>query len=261
MVIGRDHDEAPALGLSDAEEKAGVRFLVDHGVRARIAPHAVAAHLVGPVVLVDHGVEDRLAVGRPDDIAVGVLDGPVDDRSGCDVADEEAVALRAVEVQRVGEAAVVVTVLAVPDPEIGLALGLAVAVQQQRFRRFILARCAAVERMLAALDIAAVVGPRPVRCRHRGIVLLHASAHLGVERLPERRVGSEEGLRVGVLGLQVGADLRVERLGLAHDPLPVGILEPGVIVAARDAVQRRRNGPSGRSGRLGSGHGGTHGGA
>ena len=90
--------------------------------------------------------------------------------------------------------------------------------------------------MLAALDVAAVVGPRAVGGRNRGVVLLHATAHLGDERLPERRVGSEEVIGVGVLGLQIGADVGIERLGLAHHPLPLSILEPGVVVAARDAM-------------------------
>ena len=251
MVVGRDHDEALALRLAESDEETGVRFLVDHGIRARIAADPVAAHLVGAVVLVDHGVEDGLTVGGPDDIAVRVFDRPVDDRAGRDVADEEAITLRAVEVEGVGEAAVVVTVLAVPDPEIGLALGLAVAVEQQDLCRLVVARGAAEERMLAAFDVAAVVGPCSVWRGHRGVVLLHAPAHLGVERLPERRVGCQEGLGMGVLGLQIGADFGIECIRLAHHPLPVGILEPGVVVAAGDPVQRGRDGPSGRNGGFG----------
>ena len=262
MVVGRNQDEAPALGLAEPEEEAGVGFFVDHRVHARGAD-PVAAHLPGAVVLVEHGIEHGLAVGaqtaspwRP---RWGPVDGPVDDRAGGDIADEEPVALRAVEVEGVGEAAVVGAMLAVADPEIGLPLRLAVAVEQQHLRRFVVAGRAAVERMLAAVHVADVVGPVAIGRGHRRLVLLHAPAHLGVERLPQRLVGREEGVRVGVLGLQVGADLRVERVGLAHDPLPVGILEPGVIVAAGDPVQRRRDGLAGRDGGRGggSGHGGT----
>ena len=117
MVVRRYHDEAPALRLVDVDEEAGVGLLVDHRVRAR-GTHSVAAHLVGTLVLVDHGVEHGLAVGSPDGIATGILDGPVDNGAALDIADEEPVALRTVEVERVGKAAVIGAVPAGADFEI-----------------------------------------------------------------------------------------------------------------------------------------------
>jgi hypothetical protein len=52
-------------------------------------------------------------------------------------------------------------------------------------------------------------------------------------------------LAIGVLGVEVGADLRVEDGGLAHDLLPVLCLQPSVIVDQFDAM------PSGHCGTAG----------
>src|SRR6516165_11204261 len=71
--------------------------------------------------------------------------------------------------------------------------------------------------VLAPLAITAEIRKRPVGRWHGGIVLLDPSLHLGEQlRLKIGRVG-EGGVRVGVLRLKVGTDLRVERGWIAHD--------------------------------------------
>ena len=118
---------------------------------------------------------------------------------------------------------------------IGLALRLLVAVEQD----LLLAAAAwppAQARILAAGDVAHEVLVSPVRSRHRAVVFLDARFHLGIERrLQLARIG-QRGVGVGVLRLQVGADLLIEHRGVAHHLLPVAGAQPGVLVDQLDAV-------------------------
>ena len=94
--------------------------------------------------------------------------------------------------------------------EVGLAFRLPVAVEQDLFRRLVVARRPAMDRVFAALDIADIVEPAPVGRRDGAVVLLDPPAHLVIERFAKIDVGSEKGVLVCVLGLQIGADFRVE---------------------------------------------------
>jgi hypothetical protein len=121
--------------------------------------------------------------------------------------------------------------------EIGLAFGLMVAVEQDDFLAAV-ARGAEIARLLAALLVGRTISERPVLHRHGRIVLLDAAAHFVEQRRPELgRVGHERFL-VGVLGLEMGADRRIEHGGVPEHLLPIVGAQPGIIVYALDAVMR-----------------------
>ncbi len=127
------------------------------------------------------------------------------------------------------------TVLRAAEIPVRLALGLDIAVEEDGLGAPV-ARSAAEQRILAAGNEARVVGERAVRRRHRAVVLLEPALHLGKEiALQQVRVGK---LRVAerVLGLEVGANFRIECPRIAHDLLPVVRPEPGIVVDELEPV-------------------------
>jgi hypothetical protein len=96
--------------------------------------------------------------------------------------------------------------------------------------------------VLAALAIADEIRIGAVRARHRGVVLLDASFHFGKQRFLQLFGVGERGLGVGVLGLEIAADLRVEHGRIAHHLAPIVRAQPGVVVRQRDAVPGRNLG-------------------
>jgi hypothetical protein len=112
--------------------------------------------------------------------------------------------------------------------EVALALGLAVAVEEQFLdttrvhgRR---ARPATEQRVLPAGDVAAIIGKGPVGGRVSPIVLLDARLHLSEQRLTQARLGRHHGFGMGVFRLQIGADVGIEQGRIAHDLTPTQIL-------------------------------------
>ena len=103
------------------------------------------------------------------------------------------------------------------------------------------ARRAADHGMLPAIAIATEIGIRPVGRGHRGVVLLDAAPHLGKQCLPQSAGSRERRLRVGVLGLEIGADRGIEFARIAHHGLPVRRFQPSIIIDERDAVARDRD--------------------
>ncbi len=136
------------------------------------------------------------------------------------------------------------------EAEIGLARRLLVAVEQH-LPVAALARLAEVARLLAAGDERGAVGIGAVLHGNGAVVFLDAPLHLGKQRLLQRlRVGHGR-LLVGVLGLQMGADLRVKNGGIAEHRLPVIVAQPGIVVRSGDAVARVGHGLFRRDGRGG----------
>ena len=124
------------------------------------------------------------------------------------------------------------------DAEISVRLGERIAVEQDLLLAAG-ARHAAEQRMLPANDEAAVIGESAVRSRHAGVVLLDTALHLGEQLRLELFGVGHDGLRVGVLGVEIGPDLGIEQSGIAHHRLPVVGAKPGVIVNPLDAVIAR----------------------
>ena len=74
VVVGRDRDEAPRLGLADADEEAGMAVLVDDDVGRLLGADDMAIDPRRPVVLVHPDIEEGLAVAGPHRVAGGALD-------------------------------------------------------------------------------------------------------------------------------------------------------------------------------------------
>jgi hypothetical protein len=86
------------------------------------------------------------------------------------------------------------------------------------------------------------VGKRAVGGGDGGIVLLDPCPHLGNEGvLQAGDVGSRR-VGIGVLLVEIGADVGCQRCGLAHHLLPVVGPQPAVVVGARDAEMGRGHG-------------------
>ena len=132
--------------------------------------------------------------------------------AGGGLDDVDRVELRALGIDGIGDQPVVGAVGDAGDAEIGVRLGERIAVEQDLLLAAV-ARHAAEQRMLPADDEAAVIGEGAVRSRHAGVILLDTALHLGEQlRLELFRVG-HDGLRVGVLGFEIGPDLGIERAG------------------------------------------------
>jgi hypothetical protein len=117
------------------------------------------------------------------------------------------------------------------DVEIGQPLRKAVAVQQ--YLAFAAGtRLPAEERMLAAGDIGAEIGPLAVGRGNGGVILLHPALHLQKQLVLKRRGLFHRRCRIVVLGFEIGANIGGERLRLTHHLLPVFGAQPGIVIGA-----------------------------
>jgi hypothetical protein len=121
--------------------------------------------------------------------------------------------------------------------EVRQALGHGVAVEQHLDLAAI-ARCASDRFVLAAGIELPEIGERPVRLWHARIVFLDAATHFVDQRLLQPLQRPEKRLGVSVLGLEIGPDIGIEQGGVAQHLLPVGVLQPGIVVDHRDAMHR-----------------------
>ena len=247
VVVDIDGEVRAGLGLADPDVEAGIVLAIDQDVvRSRRAGN-VAPDLDRAVVVVEADIEHRLAVAGPDDAAarVGHLVGEV--AAGGEVADADGERLRALVVDGVGEQSMVMAVGDGAELPVGLVRGFLVAVEQHGLGAAG-ARLPAYERVLAAGDVAHVVGPGAVRGGDGAVVLLDPPLHLREQGVLQVGGVREPGLGMGVLRLEVGADRRVEHGGIAHHLLPVGGAQPGVVVGNRDAVPEAVGGLLGGTG-------------
>ena len=239
VIVHRNRGEAPGLQFAERDEEPAVLFLVDEGVVRCGCTETVPIDARGPVIGIEpHVIEDG-RVRAPHDRALGVGNFVGQVVAGGEIAHAQRIDLRALVVGRPCEQRVVGRVRASAELEIGLAGREGVAVEQLLLVASV-ARLAAQDRMLAALPIAHVIGERPVRARHRGVVLLDAPLHLGEQRLLQRLGVRQRSLDVLVLGFEVTADLRIEQRRIAHHLAPVVGAQPRVVIDQRDAMPGRR---------------------
>ncbi len=93
------------------------------------------------------------------------------------------------------------------------------------------------------------IGIGPVGRRNRRVVFLDPALHLREQDVLQRDGSGEGRLRIGVFGLEIGADIGIEQARIAHDRLPIGVLEPGELVGQGDAVPHRGRGAGRGAGR------------
>ena len=206
-----------------------------------------------PVVLVDADIEEERRIAAPHDAAGGLLDRVGQVLAALPVAHADGEILRAPEVGAPGFEAMVRRMPGLAEVEVGRPFGQLIAVEQDPDVVPVappIAWRAADQPVLAALAIFPEIGERAVGLGHARIVFLDAPAHLGDQRLLQRLGRPENRLGVTVLRLQVRPDVGIEPRRVAQDLLPVCVLQPGIVVGERDAVERALKRTPARDGRL-----------
>ena len=250
VVARGDHDEAPRVGLADADEEGAVGLLVDRAVVARGRAQDMGLDPEGAQVLVELDVEQGLAVGRPDHRAAGVGERVVEHPAAVDLLDGDGEALGAVGIGAVGQQGLVRADVEIAQGEVVVALGQRRLVEDQLLAVLPADRGAEPLAVLRALLEAPPVEVGAVLGRDRGIVFLEAPLELVEDPAGQRLARRHDRLEVGVLGLQVVEHRGVRHLGIAS------VAQPGVVVDQRRAVDGLALRPAGGLGRLGLGEGG-----
>ncbi len=236
VVAGPDEDPSAGRRAVHVQEEAVVGLLVDQDVVLGAAPGGTAEHLGGPPFGVAPDPEQPVGVLRPAEGAGGLLDRLGQHLSAGQGLHMDAVDLRALLVGGIGVEAVVGAVLGRPEVEVGLAAGEGVGVDQHLLLGGRRAEAAGVDRVLGPGLVADVVFELSVGRGDGGVVGLDAALHL-LEQLRLQGLGpGQHGPGVGVLRLQVAADVGAEGLGIVQHLAPVLVLHPGVVVGA-DAAQ------------------------
>ena len=260
MVAAGDHAKTAAGAFMNVREPPGVGLLINERVVGLFRAELMQPDLHRAMVVIELDVEERPGIQRPHHAAIGLLDqiGAVLERRPVAHPDREI--FRAFDVRAPGLQRVIRRMPGTAELEVFVAGCELVAIEDDgRFAA--VARGSAVLFVLAALAEFPQVGIRPVLGRHAGIVLLDAGAHFLDQRLLQLRGLAEQALGIGVLGLQIAADLRVEHAGIAQHLLPFCVLQPGIIVGHGNAVHREGMRVAGRHRRRDRGgwlgHGGS----
>ncbi|GJE60396.1 hypothetical protein MPOCJGCO_2508 [Methylobacterium trifolii] len=247
VVARRDREEGARLRLPDMHEAAGIALGVDRLVGGLRRAEAVAHDAGRPVVGVHRHVPEGRAVARPDRLPRGRLDPVVEVEALREVAHAQGVEFRSLGVGAPGQPGMVVRMDGGGDLEERQPRALPVAVHEDgllgRPRRVVArhgraARAAADQGMLPAVAVAGVVGEGPVGFGDAAVVLADAPAHLGDEGVAQRAGRGEGRLGMGVLGPEVGADVLGQDGRRLEHVLPVGGLQPGVVVGEGAAMHR-----------------------
>ena len=215
-----------------------VLLFVDQLVRARLS-EPVAVELIRVLRrLVVNDVEERLVVGRPRRRRNAL--GDLRRLARPQVFDVERVLAEAGRVGRVGQKVRVRGHVEDADGHEGVTLRHLVEVEQHLLGRLHRAFAAREDRVLLTLLGARVVHVAGVTVRDVGVGLLDAREHLLVEPLLKRPEVLRHRVRVRVLGVEVGDDLRV--LLVAHPEVVVRELCAVNLDGARRLLRDRRRG-------------------
>ena len=125
---------------------------------------------------------------------------------------------------------------AAAELEVFVAGGKRVAIEHD-MRIAAVARHAAVHFMLSALAEFAQIRIGTVRRRHAGIVLLDPAAHFLDQLLLQVGGVAEQAFGVVILGFEVLADICIQDRRIAQHLLPVGVLQPGIVVDKGNTVR------------------------
>src|SRR3954454_9511849 len=129
--------------------------------------------------------------------------------------------------------------------EEGVSLRFLVAVDQDLFGPA-LPRRPACQRVLPAIPIAREVSEGTVRLRDGGVVLPDPSAQFRDQPFAQGCRSSQRRGRIGILAVQVSADLDRKDGRVIQYVAPIFSLKPSVIVGYRRAVNLEHVGPSRR---------------
>ena len=121
------------------------------------------------------------------------------------------------------------------EPEIGLAGGLGVAVQENVLLAAVPGR-AEISRLFAADAKGGAVGVGTVLHRYGGIVLLDASFHFREKSRPKSGRIRHQGGLVGVLGVEMRTGVGRKQRRIPEHVLPVVGAHPRIVVDPPDAV-------------------------
>ena len=235
VVAAGDHAETPAGAFVDMGEPAGVLLLIDQQIVRLRRAEAMTPDLHRAMVVVELHVEEGFGIRSPHHLAVGFLDEVVMIRAVGPVAHADREIFRALDIGAPGDQLVVRRMPAAAELEIVVPGRKLVAVEHDLDLAAV-ARHAAEHFVLAALAEFSEIGEGTVRRRHAGIILLDPPAHFRDQRLLQGGGVAEQAFGVAVLGLEIVPDIRIQQRGIAQHLLPVGILQPGIVVRDRDAV-------------------------
>jgi hypothetical protein len=247
LAVGDEEDPVAAARALGVNVEELVLLVVEQRVFVRADDVAVEVVLALGVVL--GGVENRLVVGGPEQRA-GALDGVGQHLAGGQVLDLQLVLAIAVVVGREEEELAVVADLKVADGHELLPLGELVDVEQDLLGRIHVPLAPRVDRVLLPLDRPRVIEVAVVLAiGNVDVGLLDAAEHLVVELFLQLLRRREHGVRVRVLGLEIGDGLGT-----------LLVAQPAVVVGALVAVKSDRLRDLLRDGRLrcvggGGGHG------
>ena len=208
-VAARIHEEVRAAARPrHLQRELLVLLLVDERIGCGLGREDVPVETIGAFRRVVHDVEERPAVRGPREGAhLPKRFGR--ERTRAQVLDEKRVFPKTGDVGRVGEQVPVVADLDVPEGEELLAASELVGVEHHLFGRVEGSLPPAGDRILLSL-----LGPRVVErvslpVRDAQVGLFDPPEHLGIERLLKGLGRLHHGFRVGVLGLEMRAHLRV----------------------------------------------------
>ena len=245
VADGRQDEVRPGTRARHGEIEAFVPLFVDQGVAAGGRTQGVALEAIGPLGVILERIEEDLPVGGPGRRR-DALDPLREQGARVEVLDGERVLAEAGAVGRIGQAAPRVVRDVEPERHEGLAARQLVEIERDLVatRGHVRGRASpsTVERVLQAGLGAHPVLERALAVRGRAVRLLDVTEHLAVERLLQRRARLHDRRGVGVLGLEVGADVGARLLAQPEVVVDaaLAVLDLDVRDPARDRRARRR---------------------
>ena len=150
VVMGADHDIAPALHGPHAHKEARVRFFIDTNVLCRVFPQPMAEHFAGAVVLINPHIKEGGIVERPGCTAACVWDSVCKVPPGLDVPDLESEIFRAFNIAAPGEQSIIGTARRAAYLKVTLAFSFPVPIKDDGLTSVAFAGLSAKEGMLSA---------------------------------------------------------------------------------------------------------------
>lgn len=241
MIAAAYDAEAPASAFLDVREPADVLLLVDEDVVGLHRAEAMAVDLQRAMVVVDVDVIEERQIEAPDHAAAGLRQDIGQVLAGIPAPDADGEELGPAQVGAPGFEPVVRRMARAAELEVVGGLCQCVAVEDD-LDVAAAARRAADQLVLATVSELPQIGEGPVRRGYAQIVLLDSAAHFRDQRLLQRLRRRQQRLGIGVFGLEIGPDIRIKQGRVAQHLLPLLVLQPGIVVSDRDAMQRASRG-------------------